>query len=76
MQIAASDVAALAYDLETDEWFIRSCTGVVDADAGVDTLLPALARYKRVWVWEGQPVVYRVAAICHLEGLLDDEEAE
>lgn len=76
MQIAASDVAALAYDLETDEWFIRSCTGVVDADAGVDTLLPALARYKRVWVWEGQPVVYRVAAICHLEGLLDDGEAE
>jgi hypothetical protein len=76
MQIAASDVAALAYDLETDEWFIRSCTGVVDADTGVDTLLPALARYKRVWVWEGQPVVYRVAAICHLEGLLDDGEAE
>jgi hypothetical protein len=76
MQIAASDVAALAYDLETDEWFIRSCTGVVDADAGIDTLLPILARYKRVWVWEGQPVVYRVAAVCHLEGLLDDGEAE
>ena len=76
MRIAASDVAALAYDLETDDWLIRSCTGVVDADTGVDTLLPALARYKRVWVWEGQPVVYRVAAVCHLEGLLDDGEAE
>lgn len=76
MRIKASDVAALAYDLETDDWLIRSCTGVVDADTGVDTLLPALARYKRVWVWEGQPVVYRVAAVCHLEGLIDDGEAE
>lgn len=76
MRIAASDVAALAYDLETDDWLIRSCTGVVDADTGVDTLLPALARYKRVWVWEGQPVVYRIAAVAHLEGLLDDGEAE
>lgn len=76
MQIAASDVAALAYDLETDDWFIRSCTGIVDADTGVDTLLPALARYKRVWVWEGQPVVYRVAAVCHLEDLIDDGDAE
>jgi hypothetical protein len=76
MHIAASDVAALAYDLETDDWLIRSCTGVVDADTGVDTLLPTLARYKRVWVWEGQPVVYRIAAVCHLEGLLDEGEAE
>ena len=76
MQIAASDVVALAYDLKTDDWFIRSCTGVVDANTGVDTLLPTLARYKRVWVWEGQPVVYRVAAICHLEGLIDDGKAE
>jgi hypothetical protein len=76
MRIAASDVAALAYDLETDNWFVRSCTGVVDADTGVDTLLPALARYKRVWVWEGQPVVYRIAAVCRLEGLFDEGEAE
>lgn len=76
MRIAASDVAALAYDLETDDWFIRSCTGAVDADTGVDTLLPALARYRRVWVWDGQPVVYRIAAVCHLEDLLDDENAE
>jgi hypothetical protein len=76
MLIDPSDVAALAYDLETDDWFVRSCTGAVDAGTGVDTLLPALARYRRVWVWEGQPVVYRLAAICHLEGLLDDEKAE
>jgi hypothetical protein len=76
MQIAASDVAALAYDLETDDWFVRSCTGDVGADTGVDTLLPALARYKRVWVWEGQPVVYRIAAVAHLLGLIDDENAE
>lgn len=76
MRIEPSDVAALAYDLETDDWFLRSCTGAVDADTGVDTLLPALARYKRVWVWEGQPVVYRIAAVCHLEDLLDDENAE
>lgn len=76
MRIEPSDVAALAYDLETDDWFIRSCTGDVDADTGVDTLLPALARYKRVWVWEGQPVVYRIAAVAHLEGLIEDENAE
>lgn len=76
MRIDPNDVAALAYDLETDDWFIRSCTGVVDADAGVDTLLPALARYKRVWVWDGQIVVYRIAAVCHLEGIIDDETAE
>lgn len=75
MRIDPNDVAALAYDLETDDWLIRSCTGTVDADTGVDTLLPALARYRRVWVWEGQPVVYRIAAVCHLEGLLDDGEA-
>ena len=76
MRIEPSDVAALAYDLETDDWFVRSCTGDVDADTGVDTLLPALARYKRVWVWEGQPVVYRIAAVAHLLGLIDDEKAE
>lgn len=76
MRIEPSDVAALAYDLETDDWFVRSCTGDVDADTGVDTLLRALARYKRVWVWEGQPVVYRIAAVCHLEGLVGDENAE
>jgi hypothetical protein len=76
MRIEPRDVAALAYDLKTDDWFIRSCTGDVDADTGVDTLLPALARYKRVWVWEGQPVVYRIAAVCHLEGLIGDENAE
>ncbi len=76
MRIEPSDVAALAYDLETDDWFIRSCTGEVDADTGVDTLLPVLARYKRVWVWEGQPVVYRIAAVCHLEGFIDDGETE
>lgn len=76
MRIDPSDVAALAYDLETDDWFLRSCTGAVDADTGVDTLLPALARYKRVWVWEGQPVVYRIAAIAHLLGLIDDENAD
>lgn len=76
MQIAPSDVAALAYDLETDDWFVRSCTGDVDAGTGVDTLLPALARYRRVWVWEGQPVVYRIAAVTHLLGLIDDENAE
>lgn len=76
MRIKPSDVAALAYDLETDDWFIRSCTGDVDADTGVDTLLPALARYRRVWVWEGQPVVYRIAAVAHLLGLIEDEKAE
>jgi hypothetical protein len=76
MRIEPSDVAALAYDLETDDWFVRSCTGDVDADTGMDTLLPALARYKRVWVWEGQPVVYRIAAVTHLLGLIDDENAE
>lgn len=76
MRIEPRDVAALAYDLETDDWFVRSCTGDVDADTGVDTLLPTLARYKRVWVWEGQPIVYRIAAICHLDGLIDDEKAE
>lgn len=27
-------------------------------------------------MWEGQPVVYRIAAICHLEGIVDDEKAE
>lgn len=76
MRIEPSDVAVLAYDLETDDWFVRSCTGDVDADTGVGTLLPALARYKRVWVWEGQPVVYRIAAVCHLEGLIGDENVE
>lgn len=76
MRIDPNDVAALAYDLETDDWFIRSCTGDVGADTGVDTLLPALARYKRVWVWEGQPVVYRIAAVAHLLGLIEDENAE
>lgn len=76
MRIEPSDVAALAYDLETDDWYVRSCTGCVDADTGVDTLIPTLARYKRVWVWEGQPVVYRIAAVCHLEGLIGDEDAE
>lgn len=76
MRIEASDVAALAYDLETDDWFVRSCAGDVDAGTGVDTLLPALAHYRRVWVWEGQPVVYRVAAVCHLECLIDDEKAD
>lgn len=29
-----------------------------------------------MWVWEGQPVVYRIAAVCHLGGLIDDEKAE
>lgn len=76
MRIDPSDVAALAYDLETDDWFVRSCTGDVDADTGADTLLPALARYKRVWVWDGQPVVYRIAAVAHLLGLIEDEDAE
>lgn len=27
-------------------------------------------------MWEGQPVVYRIAAVCHLEGLVGDEKAE
>lgn len=76
MRIEPSDVAALAYDLDTDDWFLRSCTGDVDANAGVDTLLPALARYKRVWVWEGQPVVYRIAAVAHLLRLVEDKDAE
>ena len=76
MRIEPSDVAALAYDLETDDWFVLSCTGDVDANTGVDTLLPALARYKRVWVWDGQPVVYRVAAVAHLLGLIEDEDAD
>lgn len=76
MRIEPSDVAALAYDLDTDDWFLRSCTDAVYADTGVDTLLPVLAHYKRVWVWEGQPIVYRIAAVCHLEGLIGDEKAE
>lgn len=76
MRIDPGDVCALAYDLETDDWFIRSCTGNVDAGTGVDTLLPALARYRRAWVWEGQPVVYRIAAVTHLLGLIGDEKAE
>lgn len=76
MRIEPSDVAALAYDLDTDDWFVRSCTGDVDADTGVDTLLPALARYKRVWVWEGQPVVYRIAAVAHLLDIIEDENVE
>jgi hypothetical protein len=76
MRIEPSDVAALAYDLDTDDWFLRSCTGDVDADTGVDTLLPSLARYRRVWVWEGQPVLYRIAAVAHLLGAVDDEKAE
>lgn len=29
-----------------------------------------------MWVWEGQPVVYRIAAVCHLDGIIDDEKAE
>ena len=29
-----------------------------------------------MWVWEGQPVVYRIAALCHLGGIIDDEKAE
>lgn len=74
--IEPSSVAALAYDEGSDEWYLLSCAGDVDAGEGVDSLLPALARYKRVWVWEGQPVAYRIAAVCHLEGLIDDEKAE
>ena len=27
-------------------------------------------------MWEGQPVVYRIAALCHLNGIIDDEKAE
>lgn len=27
-------------------------------------------------MWEGQPVVYRIAALCHLDGLIDDEKVE
>lgn len=27
-------------------------------------------------MWDGQPVVYRIAAVCHLDGLIDDENAE
>lgn len=27
-------------------------------------------------MWEGQPVVYRIAAVCHLDGVIDDEKAE
>ena len=27
-------------------------------------------------MWDGQPVVYRIAAVCHLDGIIDDEEAE
>lgn len=60
----------------SDNWYLLSCTGDVDAGEGVDSLLPSLARYKRVWVWEGQPVVYRIAADCHLDGVIDDEKAE
>lgn len=29
-----------------------------------------------MWVWDGQPVVYRIAAVCHLDGIVDDEKAE
>lgn len=29
-----------------------------------------------MWVWEGQPVVYRIAAVCHLDGIIDDGKAE
>lgn len=29
-----------------------------------------------MWVWDGQPVAYRIAAVCHLDGIIDDEEAE
>lgn len=50
--------------------------GTEDAGCGVDDLIPAVARYKRVWVWDGQPVVYRIAAVCHLDGIIDDEKAE
>ena len=60
----------------TDDWFLLGCTGVEDAGCGVDSLIPAAARYKRVWVWDGQPVVYRIAAACHLEGVVDDDVAE
>lgn len=27
-------------------------------------------------MWEGQPVVYRIAAVCHLDGIVDDEKVE
>lgn len=50
--------------------------GAEDAGCGVDGLIPAVARYKRIWVWDGQPVVYRIAAACHLEGVVDDDVAE
>ena len=29
-----------------------------------------------MWVWEGQPVNYRIAAVCHLCDIIDDEDAE
>lgn len=74
--IEPSSVAALAYDEGSDEWYLLSCTGDADAGEGVDSLFPSLARYKRVWVWEGQPVVYRIAAACHLDGIVDDEKTE
>lgn len=74
--IEPSSVAALAYDEGSDEWYLISCAGDVDAGEGVDSLLPSIARYKRVWVWDGQPIVYRIAAVCHLDGLIDDEKAE
>lgn len=62
--------------MDADDWFLLGCTGVEDAGCGVDGLIPAVARYKRVWVWDGQPVVYRIAAACHLEGVVDDDVAE
>ena len=62
--------------MDTDDWFILSCTGTEDAGTGVDDLIPTIARYKRVWVWDGQPIVYRIAAVCHLEGIVDDDVAE
>ena len=62
--------------MDSDEWYLLSCAGDVDAGDCVDSLLPSLARYKRVWVWDGQPIVYRIAAVCHLDGLIDDEKAE
>jgi hypothetical protein len=62
--------------VDTDDWFLLGCAGAEDAGCGVDSLIPAVARYKRVWVWDGQPVVYRIAAACHLEGIVEDDVAE
>lgn len=62
--------------MDTDDWFLLGCTGAEDAGCGVDSLIPAVARYKRVWVWDGQPIVYRIAAACHLEGVIEDDVAE